>query len=505
MPSKIQALDKGQSSAIRSLDTNRSSVSRSVFISPKTAPAKPTRVRRLNTILTIYAAIEFLAVAGSAYFASLIYHRVILQSWPDTTGYIQAALVIAILVSLISLGFRNFNALQRQPRHIFLWRGVGSVVLAFSIFLTILFVAKFTEGYSRGTFIFQIACVGVTVASMRAFFYSWKQSAIVSSRIEARRVALIGNTLHCSEFAERLNTTSGIQIVGSFRLPESRGIKGVIATNPKIRKMIATCRSLRADDIVILAGTEDMPAMSSLAASLAELPVGVHIVPVDTLDILASSRITEFGNLQTIQMYRPPLSPFDRVIKRTFDIVAATGGLIALSPLFLAVAIAIKLDSRGPIFFRQTRHGFNNDEIRVIKFRSMASMEEGDEFTQAVENDPRVTRVGRILRRTNIDELPQLINVLRGEMSIVGPRPHATAHNELFHNMIAPFSRRHNVKPGITGWAQVNGFRGATDTFEKMQRRIEYDLQYIDNWSFLFDMKIIVMTFLSKTAYANAY
>jgi lipopolysaccharide/colanic/teichoic acid biosynthesis glycosyltransferase len=135
----------------------------------------------------------------------------------------------------------------------------------------------------------------------------------------------------------------------------------------------------------------------------------------------------------------------------------------------------------------------------------MTTMEDGDKFTQAVENDPRVTRVGRIIRHTNVDELPQLINVLRGDMSIVGPRPHATAHNAFFNNMIAPFSRRHNVKPGITGWAQVNGYRGATDTFEKMQRRIEYDLHYVDNWSLLFDLKIILMTIFSKSAYVNAW
>jgi exopolysaccharide biosynthesis polyprenyl glycosylphosphotransferase len=199
-----------------------------------------------------------------------------------------------------------------------------------------------------------------------------------------------------------------------------------------------------------------------------------------------------------------PLSRFDLFVKRSFDLVFATIGLVVLSPLLLFVAIAIKLDSPGPVFFRQTRHGFNNEEIDVFKFRSMIVMENGNQFTQATENDPRVTRLGRIMRGTNIDELPQLINVLRGDMSIVGPRPHATAHNMLFNNMIAPFSRRHNVKPGITGWAQVNGYRGATDTFEKMKRRIEYDLHYVDNWSILLDVKIIILTLFSKKAYTNA-
>ena len=269
--------------------------------------------------------------------------------------------------------------------------------------------------------------------------------------------------------------------------------------------MISQLRALRADDIIVLATNEFMPVMFNFTASLAELPAGIHIVPVEALNALASSQIAEFDNLHTIQVQQPPLSMFDLCVKRTFDFTFATIGLIVLSPLFLIVSIAIRLDSPGPIFFRNTRHGFNNDKIRVLKFRSMTSIEDAGQFTQATENDPRVTRIGRIIRRTNIDELPQLINVLRGEMSLVGPRPHATAHNALFNNVIAPFSRRHNVKPGITGWAQVNGCRGATDALEKMQRRIEYDLYYIDNWSFLFDLKIIMMTLFSKKAYLNAY
>jgi Undecaprenyl-phosphate glucose phosphotransferase len=468
------------------------------------APSKSKGATRLNSILTIYATFEFLAVACSAYFYSLIYHRIIFQSWHTATGYILAAAAIATLVLLISLGFNSFIGMRRQPRHVFLWRGVGAVLFAFSIFLTILFVAKLAEDYSRGAFISQIIGVGITVTTIRAFFYSWLQSAILSNRIEARRVVLIGDTPQCSKFADRLKT-SGIQTIGSFRLPTCRGIKGAITTNPKICEMIAECRFLRADDIIVLANKEDMPVMFGLASSLAELPAGIHIVPVDALEILASSRIIEFGNLQTIQVSWPPLSTFDLCIKRAFDLIFATIGLIVLSPLYLVVSAAIKLDSPGPIFFRQTRHGFNNEEIRVLKFRSMTVMEDGGNFTQAAVNDPRVTLVGRILRRTNIDELPQLINVLRGEMSIVGPRPHATAHNAFFNNMIAPFSRRHNVKPGITGWAQVNGFRGQTDTIEKMQRRIEHDLHYVDNWSFLFDIKIIVITLFSKQAYINAY
>ncbi len=220
---------------------------------------------------------------------------------------------------------------------------------------------------------------------------------------------------------------------------------------------------------------------------------------------MAVSRITQFGNMVTMRIFQSPLTPFNRAIKRALDIVAAIVGLILASPLFVIVPLAIKLDSRGPVFFRQTRHGYNNEPIRVLKFRSMSVMEEGDNFRPVARHDPRVTRLGRVLRQTNIDELPQLFNVLGGDMSMVGPRPHPTAQNETFAELISSFYRRHNVKPGITGWAQVNGYRGDTDTLEKMQRRLEHDLHYIDNWSLLLDLKIIVMTLFSRKAYWNAY
>ena len=175
--------------------------------------------------------------------------------------------------------------------------------------------------------------------------------------------------------------------------------------------------------------------------------------------------------------------------------------------MLLVVSFGIKLELPGPILFRQNRHGYNNEIIPVIKFRTMNVIEDGElptTFTQARSDDPRLTRLGRVLRRTNIDELPQLFNVLRGEMSLIGPRPHPIALNTMFRERIVPYSRRHNVKPGLTGWAQVNGFRGETDTFEKMQRRVEYDMFYVDNWSFFFDLRILLMTFFSKSAYNNA-
>jgi putative colanic acid biosynthesis UDP-glucose lipid carrier transferase len=470
-------------------------------------PAHRAQARSLSEAIARIVAIEFFAVGLSAYLASFVYHYVGSNLWPPAYQYGPAAAFIALLVLAFSVTFRHFEAIQTQPRHRFLWNGIGAVGLAFSLFVTTLFLFKISEDYSRGSFVFQILTVAIAMVGTRAITYSWLQSAIATGRLAARRVVLIGEETICSQFDHRLKTT-GILTVGSFQFPGSKDLMsgdGPLQAGPSVRGILDLCRSKHPDDVIILADQENFSRLSCLTNKLSDLPINVHVVPRDSVDLLATARIAEFGNISTFQVSSPPLTHFDLSIKRTFDVVAATVGLILFSPLFLCVALAIKLDSRGPIIFRQTRHGYNNQTIRIFKFRSLTTMEEGSDFRQVKQNDSRITRVGGILRRTNIDELPQLINVLLGQMSIVGPRPHATAHNDMFAGRILPFARRHNVKPGITGWAQVNGCRGATDTLEKMQERIEFDLHYIDNWSFLFDAKIIVMTLFSKKSYLNAY
>jgi exopolysaccharide biosynthesis polyprenyl glycosylphosphotransferase len=200
-----------------------------------------------------------------------------------------------------------------------------------------------------------------------------------------------------------------------------------------------------------------------------------------------------------------PLSRLEIVQKRLFDLVFAAAGLLALTPLLAVVAILIRIDSPGPVFFVQRRYGFNQQPFRIIKFRTMRTLDDGAVIAQAQRDDPRLTKIGRWLRRWNIDEIPQLFNVLTGDMSLVGPRPHALTHDREYERRISLYARRHNVKPGITGWAQIHGLRGPTDTEEKMRQRVEYDLFYIDNWSLWLDLIIIARTALSPAAYRNAY
>jgi Undecaprenyl-phosphate glucose phosphotransferase len=480
--------------------------------SPEVRPLVLGRVSakqmRLATVNLRMLVLEFFSVSAVAYLSSAFYHYTTLQILPAKSEYVPAALYIASLVLAISLGLRHFAAVQRKPLHVLVWNGFGAVGLALSLFISTLFLIKGAEGYSRGAFIFQAVAVTLVVCFTRAAFYFWLQRTIRSGLVAARRVVLIGDESSRAQFAEKVRT-AGIRSVGWLPFPShhsaTKGENAKLVDSQSARQAINACRLSDPDDIVILASQEELPASPELARLLSELPVNVHIVPVGSLNYFGTSRIGELGDLKTLEVSRPPLSIFDRAIKRVFDIVVAAAGIILLAPLFVIVGIAIKLETRGRVFYWQERHGYNNTVIRVAKFRSMVSDADAVDFIPTKRGDARVTHVGRILRQTNIDELPQLLNVLIGNMSIVGPRPHATAHNAMFEDRILPFSRRHNIKPGITGWAQVNGHRGTTDTLEKMQRRVEHDLYYIDNWSFLLDLKIILLTLFSKRAYVNAY
>jgi Undecaprenyl-phosphate glucose phosphotransferase len=460
---------------------------------------------RLEYLLARIVAIESLAVAAACYVASVAYFKLFLSEWPSTAQYVASAFFIAGLVLIASFAFKQYVGVQAQPRDRFMWGGLGAVVLAFSLFLSLLFLFKIADWYSRGTFLFQFFGAATAILVSRAMIYSYLHRAITSGLVEARRALLIGDIKDCQGVLNNLRR-SGIRAVGILPFPYIRGntVPGAGAHSHNVRKLLEDCRAKRPDDIVFLAEPHDLPRISFVADALSELPVTVHVIPIGADDLWASSKMADFGGTVTIQVLHPPLSAVDLAAKRALDLVVASAALILLLPLLIMIAGAIKLDSRGPVIFRQTRHGFNNQKIKVCKFRSMSTTEDGHQAKQVIKNDPRVTQVGQMIRRTNLDELPQFFNVLRGDMSIVGPRPHPISLNETFEKRISPFSRRHKVKPGITGWAQVNGFRGETDTVEKMQRRVEYDLHYIDNWSFLLDLKIIVMTLFSKRAYLNA-
>jgi Undecaprenyl-phosphate glucose phosphotransferase len=234
------------------------------------------------------------------------------------------------------------------------------------------------------------------------------------------------------------------------------------------------------------------------------LPVSARLLPDMRVRSLRHYSLAS-PNILAIEVQRAPLSTAERFAKRAIDIVIASVALSFLLPIIVLTAVAIKLDGPGPVIFRQRRKGFNGQEFIMLKFRTMSVQEDGTVVSQAVRNDPRVTPVGRLLRAASIDELPQLMNVLSGEMSVIGPRPHALAHDDQFQKIVSDYAFRHHVKPGLTGWAQCNGCRGATPSVEDIARRVKLDLWYINNWSLLLDLQILMKTFFEVLRKRNAY
>jgi putative colanic acid biosynthesis UDP-glucose lipid carrier transferase len=247
------------------------------------------------------------------------------------------------------------------------------------------------------------------------------------------------------------------------------------------------------------------PRIRAIVDELHDATASIYFVPEMNAFNLMQARTDHIGSIPLMSLGETPFSGFNAVIKNMSDFIFASIILILISPIMLVVALAVKFSSRGPIIFKQRRYGLNGEEIIVYKFRSMTVCEDGDRVIQATKNDRRVTKVGAFLRKTSLDELPQFINVLQGRMSIVGPRPHAVTQNEQYRKLIKGYMLRHKIKPGITGWAQINGYRGEIDTLDKMQSRVQYDLDYYNHWSLFLDLKIILRTMMVFTHNENAY
>ncbi|HFT7714370.1 TPA: undecaprenyl-phosphate glucose phosphotransferase, partial [Klebsiella pneumoniae] len=272
-----------------------------------------------------------------------------------------------------------------------------------------------------------------------------------------------------------------------------------------VSQLVQDAREGKIDRIYIALGMKDENLIKSIVSQLTDTTCSVLLIPdIFTFNIL-QSRTEEINGVPVVPLFDTPLSGINMVFKRLEDIIVSSIILLFISPILVAISLAVKLSSPGPVIFRQIRYGMDGKPIKVWKFRSMTVMENDDRVIQATKNDTRVTKVGKFLRSTSLDELPQFFNVLFGQMSVVGPRPHAVSHNEQYRSLIHGYMLRHKVKPGITGLAQINGWRGETDTLEKMEKRIEYDLLYIRGWSIWLDLKIIFLTvfkgFINKSAY----
>lgn len=483
-------------------------------IAPESSPAlgRARRRTRLATesrwrlpiayraIASIALGVDLALILLSATCAEAIYHKI-----PDElTGEYSHTIAAAIFVAVLFVASMRVQKLY-NPTHLTLWDDQARSVLgawcgAFLILASGVFSWGVSRDLSRGDVLLFWAIGLVALLGHRA---AWKVAlprALESGALRGRSiVSLTWEDAVPTQFTDNL-TRHGYGAVAHFHLPPEESQADEI-----IEKVISICRTSHVEEIMLFVNPERLSNVRWVARRLRVLPLPVTLVPFGTLAQLFQRSHHDIGDAVAVEVQRAALSPSEQAVKRAVDIVVSLVALICVSPILLAAAIAIRLESPGPALFRQTRHGFNGRPFFIYKLRSMTVMEDGDVVRQAKKRDDRITRVGHWLRRLSIDELPQLINVLIGDMSIVGPRPHASAHERYFTSAIEKYAFRHHVKSGITGWAQVCGARGETDTLDKVRRRVELDLWYINNWSIWLDFSIMLRTLFVVFSGENAH
>ena len=300
------------------------------------------------------------------------------------------------------------------------------------------------------------------------------------------------------------NPWSGMELLGFF--DDNSDKKNQLSVLGRLDQIVSFVSDHPVDIVYISLSMNEQSKIHDVLRSLGDSTVSVFLVPdFFFVDLMIGGHLTYFENFPVIALQASPIIGINRLVKRLFDVLVSLSALILLTPIFLCIAVALKMTSSGKIIFKQWRYGLNGQPIQIYKFRTMTACEDGYSFNQTIKNDPRVTRLGAFLRKNSLDELPQLLNVLAGDMSLVGPRPHPVAMNETYRKLVPGYMLRHKVKPGITGLAQLNGFRGETDTLEKIESRLEYDIAYIRNWSLWNDVKILSKTILSGSWRTNAY
>ncbi|WP_425908257.1 undecaprenyl-phosphate glucose phosphotransferase [Nitrobacter sp. TKz-YC02] len=458
-----------------------------------------------------YDSIEFISatadvaiIFSASTLAGVAYHIQAYGTPGDIVQYFgSAALVSALFLSLM-ISRRMYKpaallALRSQLRTIFLvWAAV------FFLLAGTAFALKVSTEISRGASLL-FAALGLTALTVhRIFWRSLLTKGITNRRFSGRRIVLI------TDYGQRAETnlaqtleSLGFKLERHFTLPPPE--RGGRHREDIITTAIECVRGSEVEEIIVGADLRHWKELRGLIAKLRILPFPVNVIPVGPTSEIFNQPYHELGNSVCVEVQRGPLTPMEYAAKRCIDIVVAGAGLLALSPLLAVVAVTIKLHSPGPVLFRQRRRGFNGGCFQIFKFRTMSVLEDGPTIAQAQCSDSRVTPLGKWLRRTSIDELPQLLNVLEGSMSLVGPRPHALAHDTQFEKLVRNYAFRHRVRPGLTGWAQVKGCRGPTPTARDIERRVEYDLWYIDNWSFGLDLAILLQTTIEVMSCRNAY
>jgi putative colanic acid biosynthesis UDP-glucose lipid carrier transferase len=439
---------------------------------------------------------DFILVILSAVAVAYVYHVIALQTVFDFQNYAAAGIMGATgLTALLRRdGYYEFDQLATSAKTmraiVSRWILVTLGLLAFG------FALKISDNFSRVWLTAWSASVLTVIVVLRYAAGAFLRKMSRDGGVFARRVAIVGATSLGSKFAERVVASPvGVTVVGVYDAGvQASGDASLANVKGDLNDLAHAARNGEIDDIVIAVPRAAPQDMTHLVRRLSILPVSIAICPnIHWLDHMGGA-ISDVGGVRVLSLYRRPLEGWGGVIKTIEDYVLGVLALIVFTPVMLAIALAIKLQGKGPVLFAQKRHGFNNAVFKVYKFRTMTVAEDGDVVIQVKPGDARITPLGAFLRRYSLDELPQLFNVIKGEMSMVGPRPHALAHNHQYARTIENYSGRHKVKPGITGWAQVNGFRGETSETERMADRVRFDLAYVDNWSLWFDVKILILT-----------
>jgi Undecaprenyl-phosphate glucose phosphotransferase len=431
--------------------------------------------------------VEFVAIVAISVITGVLYEEIALGH-AETVGSLVAVGVATYVDFAIVQACGGAYSLSRLMSE---WRQAREVTLVWilvCLFLTgIAFLLKIGTDFSRGATILFFLFGLLFLISSRLYLARYLISARERGAIaEQRTIVLVGED--CADSSSRIDELKQAGYDPIRVISMGRQIDGVVE---KIAK--ATYEDPTIGSIFLILDWQQTERVRRVIRRLSIVPLPIYLLPDGKMDEILRRPMVQIGSLWTAELQRGPLSVAERAVKRTVDVTTAALASVLLLPLGLVVALLIKLDSPGPILFVQTRAGFNNRPFRILKFRTLSTLDDGPVVRQVSRDDVRFTRIGRVLRRTSIDELPQLINVLRGEMSLVGPRPHAAAHNSQYEQLIGNYAFRHHVKPGLTGWAQVNGMRGETNV-ATMQRRVDLDLWYIDNWSLWLDLKIMART-----------
>ena len=454
--------------------------------------------------------LDFLSIIAASLLTGIGYHLLAYGDIGPIFLLFKTGLMVSLFFTLPFL-FREKYALadfiaktESLPSLFFIWN------YAFFTLFAVGFLTKSTELFSRATVVLFYIVGFVAIVLLRARLSHAVKTGCASGRVAARQIMLVGTQARIEGFQQQYKPLEqGLRVRHSIILDrhfdEGEHDNDHVELQETLEQALTLTRKDRLDDVILLLPWSRRSLIEHCVGHFATSSVSIHLGPQAIFERFVDAHLTKLGSINTLNLVRPPLSRLEVALKRGFDILASAFGIVVFSPLLLVFALLIKIDSKGPALFRQTRYGFNLEPFEIIKFRTMNVMENGHEVTQAIKDDPRITPMGRFMRKWNIDELPQLLNVLKGDMSLVGPRPHAVAHDIEFEQQIVHYARRMNVKPGITGLAQVNGYRGPTDSFEKIHKRVEHDLHYIDNWSLPLDIHILFLTLFSKKAYDNAH